>query len=127
MKQLETIEKAALIFALIVVASAVLKVNSEWKQVVSKEGAFTVLMPAQPKLEDEPLTVNGVTVESHSLRVSSREGDGCEGGSNRGGSRENVRVAAQEPDSRRRESNAFIGDDSHKRPPRQVLQGQDRG
>jgi hypothetical protein len=74
--QRDNIEKAALIVAFIVVATAILREASEsrWKKFTSAEGAFSVLMPGKPQAENQLLTLNGMKLEAHAFSVQSQTG-----------------------------------------------------
>jgi hypothetical protein len=72
--QSDKLEKAALIVALIVAASAILDhaIGSKWQNFTSAEGSFSVLMPGRPEKETHSFSVNLVTLEQHSFVVHSR-------------------------------------------------------
>jgi hypothetical protein len=76
MPQSENIEKAALIVALIVAGTAILRSLPElrWKKLTSTEGRFSVLMPGKPKAESQSPVINGGKMEAHSFSVFSRTG-----------------------------------------------------
>jgi len=74
--QSNTIEKAALILAFVLVGTAVLHLSSEprWEKFTAQDGSFSVFMPTKPKAEDQSVAVNGVKMESHSFSAWSRSG-----------------------------------------------------
>ena len=75
-RQPDNIEKAALILAMILVATEVLHLSSEprWEKFTAQDGSFSVFMPTKPKAENRSVAVNGVKMESYSFSAWSRSG-----------------------------------------------------
>jgi hypothetical protein len=72
--RIDTVERAALILAFIVIGNVIVRqfTHPQWRTFTSNEGAFSILMPAKPKAESQSFTLNGVTAEAHSFSAFSR-------------------------------------------------------
>lgn len=63
------LERLAITVAFIVAGTTILHwaFTAHWKKFVSKEGAFTVLLPGKPETETRSQVINGIPVEMHSF------------------------------------------------------------
>ena len=69
-----SVEKLAVIFAFIIAGTMAVRwaITANWKVFVSKEGAFSVLLPTKPTMETQAFAIGGVKVEGHSFSAESR-------------------------------------------------------
>jgi len=67
-------EKIAILFAFIIAGTMALRwaMTAHWKEFISKEGAFSVLMPAKPTEETHSFAIGAVKVEGHSFSAESQ-------------------------------------------------------